>query len=376
MSTECKRRKHAHTQSSCDTTSEQLWEQVWEARPDMEAPPPTAVFKCPVQLWWNDSSGEEILCHIMQDNTCNVTFDDLPSIWPLQQIDANTNPSETLFANTAKLRCGHTFHPTALALHFVNMDMRCPVCREGNKASLNVECLPIDIRSSIISKKEQLHAPELRSSDDIRQVMTALELHIHLRGPSNPQTVNTNSSVTSLRSVLHSRILCASEQIEQIQQQEAIGHQTNTDLINFPVHRSFQRIARSVLERHAEMLGNTIVFVLHHPLVPITIQSAEMPARQVISELFNCLTMQGTPLECHGSVPLFCTAAGAEPVAVVNSKYTLDNSTPSVTIDVNMHIILNIATYVSEVIGSIARATMDGEFMGPQMLVPEIITII
>ena len=40
MSTECKRRKHAHTQSSCDTTSEQLWEQVWEARPNMEAPPP------------------------------------------------------------------------------------------------------------------------------------------------------------------------------------------------------------------------------------------------------------------------------------------------------------------------------------------------
>lgn len=376
MSTECKRRKHAHNQSASDATSPQLWEQMWEARPDIESSPPSAIYKCPVQLWWNDPSGEEVLCHIMQDNTYDVTFDDLPTIWPSQQVDDTTDSSETLVANTAKLSCGHTFHPTALALHFVNMDMRCPVCREGNKAALNVECLPIEIRSSIMSKKEKLQAPELRSSDDIRQVMTALELHIHLRGPSNPETVNANSSVTSLRSVLHSRILCASEQIEQIQQQEANAHQTNTDLINFPVHRSFQRIVRTVLERHAEMRGNTIMFVLYHPLVPITIQSAEIPARQVVSNLFNCLTMEGNPLECHGSVPLFCTAAGGEAVAVVHSKYTLDNSTPSVTIDVNMHMILNIANYVSEVIGSIARATMDGEFLGPQMLVPEIITII
>ena len=160
----------------------------------------------------------------------------------------------------------------------------------------------------------------------------------------------------------------------RIQQQEANTQLTN--LINFPVHRSFQRIARSVLERHSEFPGNTIMFVLHHPMVPINIQSAEIPARQVMARLFNCLTMEGTPLECHGSVPLFCSAAGVEPVAVVNSKYTMSNTTPSVTIDVNIHMILNIASYVSEVLGSIARATMYNESVGPQMLVPEIITII
>ena len=51
-------------------------------------------------------------------------------------------------------------------------------------------------------------------------------------------------------------------------------------------------------------------------------------------------------------------------------------STPTVSIDINMHMIINIATYVSQVIGTLVEATaMQDDVLGPQMLVPEIITI-
>ena len=54
----------------------------------------------------------------MQDLTKNVMLFGMPATWATG-------------INTVVLPCQHTFHPTALAQHFVYRHMRCPVCRAG-----------------------------------------------------------------------------------------------------------------------------------------------------------------------------------------------------------------------------------------------------
>ena len=47
----------------------------------------------------------------------------------------------------AALPCGHTFHVSALAMHFLLGDMRCPMCREGPPGAMSTSCLPDSVRA-------------------------------------------------------------------------------------------------------------------------------------------------------------------------------------------------------------------------------------
>ena len=57
-------------------------------------------------------------CSILHEDTHLVGFADLPDAWP-----AASGPP----VRTAELPCGHTYHVSALALHFLSNDMRCVV---------------------------------------------------------------------------------------------------------------------------------------------------------------------------------------------------------------------------------------------------------
>lgn len=366
-----KRQKHTHETECADEAV--LVEQLW-----CSEPADNCVFSHCVKLWWNESE-PEVMCNIMKDETKNITFSDLPSSWPT--VDDKTVPDSTVknpqLANTAKLPCGHVFHPTALALHFLNMDMRCPVCREGKENRMSVQSVPASVRDMFTQKQEQLsrNDSENMTQDDILRIVAGLELHMELRGTSPINNAHTQS-----RGIFKSRIPCSQTQMNHILAQEREREATQFPLINFSLHRSFQRLSRPVLQRHAESLNNGVIFRLYHPLVPIPIASTELSASEALDTLFNCLTMQGTPLECAGQVPLYCLpVAGNEPVVVVQSKYSgseASGSTPTVSIDINMHMIINIATYVSQVFTTLVEATaMQDDVLGPHILVPEIIGI-
>ena len=368
-----KRRKHTHETNCADENL--LTEQLWSSDPNSDT---GGVFSHSVKLWWNERE-PEVMCNIMQDETRHVTFSDLPSSWPAVNIRTESEETATdlQLANTAQLACGHVFHPTALALHFLSMDMRCPVCREGNQHRMSIDSVPPSVRNMFTQKQEELSRSESENmtQEDILRIVAGLELHMELRGMSPINHVHAQS-----RGIFKSRIPCSQTQINHILEQERGRNITHFPLINFSLHRSFQRLARPVLQRHAESLNNSVIFRLYHPLVPIPIASTELSASEALDTLFNCLTMQGTPLECAGQVPLYCLpVAGNEPVVVVQSKYSMSGaseSTPTVSIDINMHMIINIATYVSQVIGTLVEATaMQDDVLGPQMLVPEIISI-
>jgi len=224
----------------------------------------------------------------MQDETKHVAFSDLPSSWPAAngQAESEATATDLQLANTAKLACGHVFHPTALALHFLNMDMRCPVCREGHQHRMSVDSVPPSVRDIFTQKQEQLSRNESdnMTQQDILRIVGGLELHMELRGMSPTNNVHTHS-----RGIFKSRIPCSQTQLNNILEQEREHNTAHYPLINFSLHRSFQRLARPVLQRHAESLNNSVIFRLYHPLVPIPIASTELSASEALDTLFNCL---------------------------------------------------------------------------------------
>lgn len=46
--------------------------------------------------------------------------------------------------------CGHSFHPVALAKHWLLHSMRCPICKQGSDFPLSFKSLPNDLRERLI----------------------------------------------------------------------------------------------------------------------------------------------------------------------------------------------------------------------------------
>lgn len=108
------------------------------------------------------------------------------------------------------------------------------------------------------------------------------------------------------------------------------------------------------------------IYFITTMLIPITISSLEIPACDMYNQLFNCMSMNGTPLECEGSINLFSPQiAGTEHVATLNSKYSLQDVAPQITVAVNMHMIVNIATQVSEFLSSLENAILNDHLNSP-----------
>ena len=83
------------------------------------------------------SAGNEDCCAILQENIREIDdANGLPLTWTL---DGRS-------VNTVELPCRHNFQISALAMHFVTYDMRCPVCRDGPSEKMQLSSIPDQIR--------------------------------------------------------------------------------------------------------------------------------------------------------------------------------------------------------------------------------------
>ena len=114
-------------------------------------------------------------------------------------------------------------------------------------------------------------------------------------------------------------------------------------MVEFNVHRSFQRILRNVVERQLDH-NSSVVFTLSHPFLPVYIGSVEMSVKDMYDSLFNVFTMSGSVEACRGSVALFCLeAAGTQAVARLQTSFSGSNALPNITMNINVSMIYNIA---------------------------------
>ena len=90
-------------------------------------------------------------------------------------------------------------------------------------------------------------------------------------------------------------------------------------------------------------------FSITHPLLPVSFRSEQLSITQAWLAFFAA--------EAPAVLSLFCNSvAGSEPVGLVRSAFCPTSSTCSITVDMNMHIIINILTYVNEVLTTIRNS--------------------
>ena len=313
---------------------------------------------------WKASSGEyeticelfstddtSFICPIMHEPTCSALLEDIPATWPLQ---------ENACANTVRLACSHTFFAPALALHFLVTDMRCPVCRAGCSEHMDIASVPSSVRHLYVSKLSGLHQrtieEEMTTIDPmhISNVLSELEVEMRLYAVS-PQDPSLSMHTATART----RIIFGEQHIRDIQSSMLAVASTNTGVqdetnmpmtTNFAVHRSFQRLIRSMVGRQRDH-GGMVRFALTHPLLPLSFKSNQLSLEEAWHDHFTQNAREGA------CIPFYCTnVGGTEPLAFLRSTYCTTTHTTSITVDVNIHMIINISTYVSDVLESIRES--------------------
>lgn len=220
------------------------------------------------ELWYSNEftanvqmSCEKAQCGIMHEDTKEVEFDNLPKYWC----------KEKKKSWTAKLDCKHTFHPSALALHFMTRGMQCPLCRVGDVSKMLCKSLPKTYQnqfemqaSRIIQESDTENAAEALStsfSQDHVLSMLVLQVNVHMVYPNdNTQTV-----------VMQSPLITAS---------------SREQWTRFEVHRSFKRYLFSIINNlNRYNCIPQINFVISHPVLSEAIesQSQQLPLNGLIS---------------------------------------------------------------------------------------------
>jgi len=295
-----------------------------------------------------------IICPIMHEPPCSAQLEDIPSIWPL--LDNSS-------ANTVRLACAHVFFVPALVLHFLVTNMRCPVCRAGSSQKMNIECVPLDVRDSYLTKLSSLQQRTMQEDiidmlpEHISNVLSELELEMRIFtvSPQDPTVLIHNATAKT-------RIVFDAQHVADIQSRSAAQYNPNIDesqmqmITNFAVHRSFQRLIRGILGRHyLQQTPSSVCFALTHPLLPLGFKSNLMS----VNEVWNRYFVQGTSHVDVG-IPFFCAnIGGTEALAYMRCALCSISRTTSITIDVNMHVIINIISYVSDVLESIRAGVQE-----------------
>ena len=287
------------------------------------------------------ASNSTALCMIMHEPMCDVQVESLPDNWRV-----SNSETQSLEFDCATLTCGHAFHPCAIALHFCVCNMRCPVCRVGNSERLNVEVLPQTMSQALKNKQANIQRNDVEAptEESVMAVLSRTQMQVQFRAPVfSTRDVNLG---TRLVQTVDTRIVTSRETIAAALQILSTFHSEdnlNESMVTFDLHRSFQRILRSTVEKQVDSNSST-VFQINHPFVPALITSVNMSSREIWDSLFNCFTMSGNPIECSGSIPLYCAAAaGVEPVAYIISHYEQRQPTPKLTLQLNVAMIYNIA---------------------------------
>lgn len=214
--------------------------------------------RVPCQL--SVSNGEEI-CHIFQVPTWEVEVPDLPTSLCLHS-------RQTHAYDTATLPCKHTFNPSALFLHFLLTDMRCPACREGPETRMDVTCLPLAFQKNFKAKVEavQKRTEQEESEEAMHDILAYTDVNI--ASLEDDFTFVMEMYIPS-QNMFTSRLL-------QTPIRPILQH-ARGNFVHYVTQFSFQRAFNSMLRTHLHNPHVNVLFQIQHPVL-------QAPLR---TELFN-----------------------------------------------------------------------------------------
>lgn len=211
-------------------------------------------------------------CGIFHEDSADVTADELhglPLRWAL--LDTDRCRAGT---SCAELPCGHTFHVSALALHFVSRDMRCPVCRRGPEGRMYVESLPRCVQDVFRARLDGMEDSSEDSGSESGAVSsTTLVASAEFLASQQQlrlvvELIADDNTVTVFQTPLHCR---------QHIPFDLSGHDTDAVFHEFYVQRSFSRhvCGRVAGQREHHV---SIRFSLSHPFFRMWVGTGAAPA--------------------------------------------------------------------------------------------------
>jgi len=173
-------------------------------------------------------------CAILQTGIDDAQLPGVPAAWPLAGV----------LCRRVTLPCAHTFHISALALHFCVSDMRCPVCREGPRARLCLSSIPRAIRHQFRSEHASIET----------RAVAFDEAHC-----ACPATVFTHPLYTGMRLV--AEVFPAGSPSHKFTRfcSPVVCHPARGAERRYSLHRSFQRHVHSHM---ASLRSGTVRFTL------------------------------------------------------------------------------------------------------------------
>jgi hypothetical protein len=94
-----------------------------------------------------------------------------------------------------------------------------------------------------------------------------------------------------------------------------------------------------------------VVFAITHPLLPFSFSNDAIPVSALWTQHFS----HNTDAETY--IPLYCSSiAGADSVGCVRFQFCSATNTTSITVDINIQIIINISSYVTDVFDTIRES--------------------
>ena len=222
------------------------------------------------------------LCNIMHENTCDVNLSPLARKWPT--VDG--------CADTLYLPCGHTFHPCALALHFLSTNMRCPVCRKGSTSRMQLSYIPTDMQAlfseKLLSINEAEESYTLRAFEHLIK-MFELQLQIF---PCSQWTDSTPTIV--MPSTISTRLIPDNpdDLTARVQQRLRTNMSVENDTMQFRVHHSFNRCIQAMYNVQCsspESQSKHMVarWAIKHQFFANNICTVSMPLHSVLHCAFN-----------------------------------------------------------------------------------------
>ena len=191
----------------------------------------------------------QALCHIFHSASNEVEIPELPATLVL-------HAQQTEGYDTATLQCKHTFNPSALLLHFLLTDMRCPACREGPTAQMDVTSLPLALQSAFALKlqavKERVEVEEQEQL--LQDIITHTEIDL---ASMEAEFVFVMEMYIPTNSVLTSRIL-------QTRIRPILTHSSG-QFVHYVTQHAFQRAFNGMLRRHLHDPHVCVVFQIQHP---------------------------------------------------------------------------------------------------------------
>jgi hypothetical protein len=224
-------------------------------------------------------SNRALLCSIMHEDTHHCTVKDLPSTWMVVVDNGTVRP-----VCSATLPCGHHYHVSALALHFMCNQMRCAVCRRGIDEKMRESVLPETIRAEFSKRVTDI-------TDNTRDNTTESRDVFHYNQIRYDPIVYTNNFLFILEHVGHDvpSVVQQSPCVTHIQTPENANDPNLQNIICRPQYWMSRHIQRTVNNSSADTL---LRVGITHPLLllPITTDTLLLDTQESVRNVSLCAT--------------------------------------------------------------------------------------